>query len=256
MDELEHYDFAALQQAYTDYLGSREANPSRERIDGQYGSIHGKLRELIRKAQAVKEHPGSRDPRNAPSVGKLERRLKTSLNRLQQMERDNREKIRGQFERQYLIVRPDASPAELREAEESQSELVFTQAMMNSSRRAEVMNASSNVKARHKDIQNIERQMMELAQLFQDLETLVVQQEPAVAQIEQKGEEVNEHVTKANVELDGAVKKARAARRKKWICLGIVGELKCTDHLSQMLIEQYSSLSLLLSSWQWLLRYE
>jgi hypothetical protein len=65
--------------------------------------------------------------------------------------------------------------------------------------------------------------MMELAQLFQDLETLVVQQEPAVTQIEQKGEEVTENVGKGNTELDGAIKKARAARRKKWICLGIVG---------------------------------
>jgi syntaxin 1B/2/3 len=65
--------------------------------------------------------------------------------------------------------------------------------------------------------------MMELAQLFQDLETLVVQQEPAVTQIEQKGEEVTENVGKGNTELDGAIKKARAARRKKWICLGIIG---------------------------------
>ena len=65
--------------------------------------------------------------------------------------------------------------------------------------------------------------MMELAQLFQDLEALVVQQEPAVTQIEQKGEEVTENVGKGNVELDGAIVKARAARRKKWICLGIVG---------------------------------
>ena len=64
---------------------------------------------------------------------------------------------------------------------------------------------------------------MELAQLFQDLEALVVQQEPAVTQIEQKGEEVTENVGKGNTELDGAIVKARAARRKKWICLGIVG---------------------------------
>ena len=58
--------------------------------------------------------------------------------------------------------------------------------------------------------------MVILAQLFQDLETAVVQQEPAVTQIEQRGEEVTDHVAKANTELDGAVKKARAARRKKW----------------------------------------
>jgi hypothetical protein len=65
---------------------------------------------------------------------------------------------------------------------------------------------------------------MELAQLFQDLEALVVQAEPAVTQIEQKGEEVTENVGKGNTELDGAIVKARAARRKKWYCLGLVGK--------------------------------
>ena len=60
--------------------------------------------------------------------------------------------------------------------------------------------------------------------MFQDLDALVVQQEAAVTQIEQRGEEVTDHAAKANTELDGAVKKARAARKKKWICLGIAGK--------------------------------
>ena len=64
---------------------------------------------------------------------------------------------------------------------------------------------------------------MELAQLFQDLETLVVQQENAVAEIENKGVVITDNVGKGNTELDGAVKKAKAARKKKWICFWIVG---------------------------------
>lgn len=64
--------------------------------------------------------------------------------------------------------------------------------------------------------------MIELAQLFQDMEALVVQQEPAVTQIEQKGEEVTENVGKANVEMDGAIAKARSRNRKKWWCLLIL----------------------------------
>ena len=64
--------------------------------------------------------------------------------------------------------------------------------------------------------------MIELAQLFQDMEAAVVQQEPAIEQIDQKGEETREHITKGNQQLDGAVDKARAARKKKWILLGIV----------------------------------
>ena len=54
------------------------------------------------------------------------------------------------------------------------------------------------------------------------MNALVVQQEPVVAQINERVEGVQQNVTQGNVQLDGAIKKARAARRKKWICLGIV----------------------------------
>jgi hypothetical protein len=64
--------------------------------------------------------------------------------------------------------------------------------------------------------------MIQLAELFQDLEAQVIIQEPAVTQIEQKGEEVNDNVGKANVEIDGAIAKARSRNRKKWWCLLII----------------------------------
>lgn len=60
--------------------------------------------------------------------------------------------------------------------------------------------------------------MLELAELFQDLDNLVVQQETQVAQIETKGEEIQENVVKGNEELDTGIKSARSARKKKWIC--------------------------------------
>jgi hypothetical protein len=67
--------------------------------------------------------------------------------------------------------------------------------------------------------------MVELAQLFQDLDTIVMEQEPLVANIEQKGEEVHDNVVKANEEIGGAIVKARSARRKKWWCLLICSKL-------------------------------
>jgi syntaxin 1B/2/3 len=61
--------------------------------------------------------------------------------------------------------------------------------------------------------------MVELAQLFQDLDNIVVEQEPLVENIEQKGEEVHDNVVQGNVEIGGAIKSARARNRKKWWCL-------------------------------------
>jgi len=66
--------------------------------------------------------------------------------------------------------------------------------------------------------------LIELAQLFQDMEQLVVEQEPMVEQIEARGQEIVDNTAKANVELGGAVKSARSARRKKWWCLLIARE--------------------------------
>lgn len=67
--------------------------------------------------------------------------------------------------------------------------------------------------------------MIELAQLFQDMEAAVVQQEPAIEHIEKQAEDTTMHVDKGNDQLNTAVDKARSARKKKWICLGIVGKL-------------------------------
>lgn len=66
--------------------------------------------------------------------------------------------------------------------------------------------------------------MVELAQLFQDLNEIVVQQEPLVENIEQKGEEVRDNVVKANEEIAVAIDSARARNRKKWYCLGLVSK--------------------------------
>jgi len=75
------------------------------------------------------------------------------------------------------------------------------------------------VRARHEEIQKIERDFVELAQMFQDLDALVVQQDNSVARIDEAGEDVNTNVVKANEQIDGAIEKARSRRRKKWWCL-------------------------------------
>ena len=94
---------------------------------------------------------------------------------------------------------------------------------MQSDRQGRARAALSAVQDRHKALVKIEQQMVELSQLFQDMDTLVVQQEAAVTQIEQKGEEVVDNLDKGNEEIGVAVKTARSTRKKKWWCLGICG---------------------------------
>ena len=105
------------------------------------------------------------------------------------------------------------------------------------------------MQGRHEAIQKIERQVIELAQLFEDMNVLVVQQEPVVAQINERVENVQQNVTQGNTQLDGAIKKARAARRKKWYCLGIVCEyLAGLDIFGQLLIEHLVLIIIILAA--------
>ncbi len=93
---------------------------------------------------------------------------------------------------------------------------------MQSNRRGQAQSALSAVQGRHEAIQKIERQMIELAQLFQDVDAAIVEQEAPVQAIETGVEKTHENISGGNKQLDGAIKKAKSIRRKKWICLGIV----------------------------------
>jgi len=92
---------------------------------------------------------------------------------------------------------------------------------MNADRRGQAQTTLGNVRQRHDAIQQIEKTMMELAQLFQDLDAMVIEQEPMIEQAEKKADDTRVHMESGVVELGGAVTSARAARKKKWYCLGI-----------------------------------
>ncbi|KAI9802741.1 MAG: hypothetical protein M1825_002763 [Sarcosagium campestre] len=192
-------------------------------IDEKGTTTMGLYRNLAARVKKVKSLPESGSPKNAPQVGRVDRRLKAAINKYQTLDRDYRRQLQSDMARQYKIVRPDASEAEVREAvEDTSNQQIFSQALMQSDRRGNAQGTYARVNERHEEIQKIERQMIELAELFQDMEALVVQQEPLVERIEEQGTVVNEDVGKANVEIAGAIEKARSRNRKKWWCLLIV----------------------------------
>ncbi|GAB7353652.1 hypothetical protein MBLNU459_g4061t1 [Dothideomycetes sp. NU459] len=189
-------------------------------IDSMGADIMSSYRYLGDRVRKIKSQPDARLPRNEPQVNALDRRIRKAINNYQTVESTFRREVQEQQRRQYLIVNPDASEAEIREATEAGGDTqIFQQALLNADRRGQAQSTLRNVQQRHDAIQNIEKTMIELAQLFQDLDAIVVQQEPLIANIEEKAEETNVHMVQANEQLDVATTKARSARRKKWWCL-------------------------------------
>ncbi|RAL58898.1 hypothetical protein DID88_009318 [Monilinia fructigena] len=112
--------------------------------------------------------------------------------------------VRDQMRREYRIVNAEATDEEVNAA----------------TRQANTtLNA---VRQRNEAIKKIERDIIEIAELFSEMENLVVQQEAAVVNIEMKGEEVVENMDKGVQQIDTAIVSARSRNRKKWYCLGIV----------------------------------
>lgn len=154
------------------------------------------------------------------------RQLKTSFqNQLQlyrQEEAKYEQRYREQIARQYRIVNPEATEAEVQEASQADwgNEGVF-QTALKSNRTAAANTVLGAVRARHNDIQQIEKTMMELNRLMEDLATAVVLQDAPVQQIEQHTHNVQQDTEAGNKQLDKGIRSARNARKMKWICFWI-----------------------------------
>ncbi|KAI0534699.1 SSO2 protein [Xylaria digitata] len=211
-----------LQQRSLDDADSSASSNTNRQLDRLSSETMAQYRSLTERVRQLKSKPENTQ-RFGQQVRRVDTRLKDAIRAYQQVESSFRKKTEEQMARQYRIVRPDATEEEIRAAVEDQTGgQVFQQALMQSNRRGQAQAVLNAVQDRHAQLQKIEQQMMELAQLFQDMDTLVMQQDVAVANIEQKAEDVVENLDRGNVEIGTAVNTARATRKKKWICLAIV----------------------------------
>lgn len=211
------------QRALDDPDASQQSNNNKQ-LDAMGAETMTMYRSFAARIKTLKQQRDSASPKNAPQLGKVDRKLKAAINQYQNVESDFRKRLQAQMARQYRLVRPEASETEVREAvEDTSSQQVFSQALLQSDRRGQSRQALNAVEDRHAAIQKIESQMIELAALFEDMEALVVQQEDNVTVIEQKGEQVQDNLDNGTQQIGVAIESARARNRKKWWCLLIVG---------------------------------
>lgn len=88
-----------------------------------------------------------------------------------------------------------------------------------SNRRGQAQTALGAVKQRHAELQRIERTMIELAEMFNEVEQLVVAQEPLVDHTEHNAERVQGDIEQGNTQIDKGIASAKQRRKLKWICL-------------------------------------
>ncbi|QIW97731.1 hypothetical protein AMS68_003249 [Peltaster fructicola] len=194
---------------------------SNKEIDALSADIMTGYRGLTDRVRRIKGQREAGSQRNRPQIESLDRKVRNAINAFQKLESAFRKEVSESQRRQYLIVNPTATQSEIEEATSGSDVQIFQQALLNSDRRGQAQSTLRNVRERHDAIQQIERTMMELNQLFQDLDRMVIEQEPMIENIETKTAAVHEDLEQGNNQMVKAVSSARAARKKKWICLAI-----------------------------------
>ena len=123
-----------LQSRALDDPDASQGTQTNRELDSLSSDTMTLYRSFAARIKSIKQQPASGEPRNKPQVGLVDRKLKTAINEYQQVDRDFRHKLAAQMERQYRIVRPDASDAEVQEAiQDTSNNQVFSQAVRSDS---------------------------------------------------------------------------------------------------------------------------
>jgi syntaxin 1B/2/3 len=228
-DELRRFD---LNVSRIGELHSRSLNNTDEALAQQNAAA---LDELVEETRALSNQiknqirdlekesvPPGQDPRIRKNQTSLVRsKFIEALQNYQQVEQQYRARYRQRVERQFKIVKPDATPEEVTavvESDQGSGGQVFAQALTSSTRYGESRAAYREVQERHEDIRKIERTLTELAQMFGDMDVLVAEQDDTINAIETSASQVQKDTEAGLGQTEKAVVHARSARRKRWYC--------------------------------------
>ncbi|KAI0724092.1 t-SNARE [Fomitopsis betulina] len=228
-------EFSANVQQISE-LHSRTLNSTDESANQQSSALLDDLvtrtrqlsNNLKDRIQALTKFPAPR-PQDARirnnQTGVLRTKFVETLQTYQQVERDYRQRYKQRVERQFRIVKPDATPEEVDEVVNNAhggGDQIFAQALTNTTRYGESRQAYREVQDRHQDILRIERTLEELAQMFNDMSVLVTQQEESIDAIQNTAQDVEHNTEQGLKQTEKAVVHARRARRMRWVCFIIV----------------------------------
>ncbi|CAO3626915.1 unnamed protein product [Cunninghamella blakesleeana] len=153
----------------------------------------------------------------------LKKKFIECIQRYQDIERTYQQKYRQRVERQIRIVQPNATQDDIDRVLDSDeaSSQIFTQSLMSSNRSGQARAVLSEVQSRHDDIKKIEKTILELHQLFMDMQMMIETQAEVINQVEQHTETAVLDLEQGNQDVAKAIVSAKATRAKKWCCFVI-----------------------------------
>ncbi|KAF8610198.1 t-SNARE [Ceratobasidium sp. AG-I] len=207
----------------TDEAAAQRTASQLEQLVDDANDLSRQLQRRIKDLMS-KSLPGRDGQIRAQQTNLVNAKFVEAIQSYQVVERDYRAKSKQRVERQFKIVKPDATPEEVKAAvnDDSGNNQIFSQALMSSNRHGESRAAYREVQNRHEDLKKIEKTLTELAQLFNDMSVLVAQQDETIDTIEHAAMETHKDMEAGLQHTESAVVSARGARKKRWICFAII----------------------------------
>jgi syntaxin 1B/2/3 len=209
-----------LQQRSLNNIDDQQASQQLDQVAASNRKLSNELKQRIKALQA--QGGDSRDGQTRrQQAGLLKEKFQAALQNYQQVEQRQRNASKNQMERQYKIVKPDASPEEVRAVVDDSGGQIFQQALLNSDQFGRSRAAYREVQERHNDILKITETMRELQQLMNDMAMMVEEQGETIQNVEQTTAIAEKDVETGYKHTETAKKSAMSARKKKWICFCI-----------------------------------
>ncbi|KAF9290216.1 Plasma membrane t-SNARE, secretory vesicle fusion [Linnemannia elongata] len=179
--------------------------------------IYDRLRESNRAVRTREEYD-----RRKLRTSTLSKQLKDAVSRFQTVQYQNGQKSKDNVARQYRIANPAATDEDVRRLVESDQGGAFSQQLLQQARGQQAMAALNSVQNRQRELHSLQESVVELAQLYKQLEQMISDQDVAFQEIEASVSRAESDIEKGHGEVAVALVHGYSARRYKWICLAIV----------------------------------
>lgn len=228
--ELETLHKTALSSASTEE--SDEASAKIEVVTGRLNQYSNRNRSILKNLELENEQlkeiapPGSGHMRMRQTKHRaLAVVFLKATQKLQKLQQNYRDKYRQQLERQYRIVNPKATSEEIKSVVEG-GEMGAQAQIFASAVKGESKKTLAQMKNRFQDVKSIEKSILDLHQLFLDLQTIVVEQGDIINSVEYNVDNALGYTDEAAADMKMAVEYQKSIWRKKWllvvlVCVGI-----------------------------------
>lgn len=209
---LEHANDEAIQQD----------NAQLAELTGQAADVQAQIRRRIQSLHA-RAKSGQLPKSTIQHANRVQEKFKAAIMDFQSAEKDFRGRYAQRVERQFRIVKSDATPEEIRAVTQDPDagNQIFRTAMAQSGRYGEARLAYREAQDRNQEIRRIEQTITELGQLFNDMAVLIEEQDETIAHVEEQAKVANTDLERGGENVEKARDHAAAARRKRWYCFFI-----------------------------------